>query len=95
MTKAPKFDGTQPCATADPELFFPEGGSSVHQKHKKLVEPLCNSCQFSTECLQYALESDVLGIWAATTERERQLIRRKTGIKIKHYMYKDLEKLLK
>lgn len=75
-TKAPKFDGSQACAEVDPELFFPE---EANQSRKQMVtiRKVCGSCAFKSPCLQYALDNpDLVGIWAATTEKERRFIRR-------------------
>lgn len=93
MVKAPNFDGTQPCAKMDPELFFPEGSSSAVVKARKLLAPVCNSCAFKEPCLDYALRTDVQGIWAGTTETDRKIIRRKRGIKDVQYLYLTVDKL--
>ena len=75
-TKAPYFDGSQVCAQTDPELFFPENSSEV-RNHLKIVKPLCNSCEFKTPCLEYALKyPELQGIWAGTSENERRIMRR-------------------
>ena len=75
-TNAPFFDGSQVCAQVDPELFFPDNpAESVI--NMKLVKPLCKSCEFQTECLEYALSNrELLGIWAGTTEKDRARLRR-------------------
>lgn len=93
MSQAPHFDGTQPCSSMDPELFFPEGSSSAVVKAKKELAPICNSCKFQDPCLTYALHNDVQGIWAGTTDSERKLIRRKSGIKDVNYMYLSIDRL--
>jgi hypothetical protein len=36
---------------------------------------LCNSCNFSKECLDYALHTDVQGIWGGTNVKERKEMR--------------------
>ena len=90
---APAFDGTQPCASVDPELFFPEGPSNVHLSAKRAITPICGSCEFSAPCLDYALKNDVQGLWAGTTEPDRKAIRRKKGIKIENYLFLTMDKL--
>ena len=95
MNKAPSFDGTQPCAQIDPELFFPEPTASAITKAKKTAEPICGSCSFQEPCLDYALHHDVQGIWAATAESDRKQIRRKRGIKNIDYMYLTIDRLTK
>ena len=74
--KAPSFDGTQPCAQTDPELFFPDtAGASV--KGKQIVKRICAQCEFQTPCLEYALENDVFGTWGGMLESERRAIKRR------------------
>lgn len=90
---APSFDGTQPCASVDPELFFPEGSSNVHAAAKKAITPICNSCEFIEPCLDFALRHDVQGLWAGTTEPDRKLIRRRTGVKIENYLFLTMDRL--
>lgn len=79
--KAPYFDGSQLCAQVDPELFFPNNaGESA--KLKRVVIPICKKCEFQTECLEYALNSDVYGIWAGTSEIDRVQMRRRLNIRV-------------
>lgn len=90
---APSFDGTQPCAQVDPELFFPEGSSNSIGTALKTVTPICRSCPFKEPCLDYALHNDVQGLWAATTDKQRRELRRKLKIKDVNYMYLTIDKL--
>lgn len=73
---APFFDGTQPCAQVDPELFFPENGG-----HGNAAKRLCTTCEFRAACLDYALHERVnglpiFGIWGGTSEPQRRALRR-------------------
>lgn len=76
----PKFDGSQPCRQVDPDIFFPEKFNkkiSARQAIKEAKE-VCASCKFQVDCLNYALsDSELLGIWAGTTEKDRALMRRR------------------
>jgi hypothetical protein len=74
--KAPFFDGTQPCREIGPDLFFAEDNSEA-EKLKALVKPICGKCQFNSECLEWALVNNELGIWAGTTDLDRQRLKRK------------------
>jgi hypothetical protein len=75
-TKAPKFDGSQACTQVDPELFFPED-SNQSRRQMPVIRNMCNACKFKDPCLEYAVKhSELVGIWAATTEKERRFIRR-------------------
>jgi len=73
--KAPYFDGTQPCAQTDPELFFPESAGEAN-KSKRLIKTICNSCSFKVECLEYSLTTDVQGAWGGLLETERKSMKR-------------------
>lgn len=58
------------CRGVDPDLFFPERGSS--QREAKAV---CAGCEVRAECLAEGLHETV-GIWGGTSERERRVLRR-------------------
>jgi WhiB family redox-sensing transcriptional regulator len=69
--KAPFFDGSQPCAQIDSELFFPESAGQAAQV-KSTIRKICGSCDFQSECLEYALNTNSFGIWGGTLETERR-----------------------
>ena len=72
---APSFDGTQPCAQMDPEIFFPHPSDREGIANAKTI---CNTCEFVDACLKYAVnEPSIQGIWGATTQRQRETIRAK------------------
>jgi len=73
--KAPYFDGTQPCAQTDPELFFPETAGEANRS-KKFIRMICSSCSFKVECLEYSLTTDVHGAWGGYLETERKEMKR-------------------
>lgn len=61
------------CAQTDPEAFFPEKGGSTREAKK-----ICQQCDVSAECLEYALANDErFGIWGGLSERERRRLRRR------------------
>lgn len=59
------------CAQADPELWFPEIGSTGHAAKR-----ICQQCPVIEECLAYAVEHGEMGIWGGTSERQRTATRR-------------------
>ena len=67
------------CVTADPELFFPVGESSLaSQDQIKRAKVICGLCEVTEQCLQYALESGQdFGIWGGLTEDERRELKRR------------------
>ena len=68
------FDGTQLCATVDPEIFFPE--NYVDKEPIEIAKAICNDCWLKNQCLEFSMhESD--GIWGGTTPMERKRLRRK------------------
>jgi WhiB family transcriptional regulator, redox-sensing transcriptional regulator len=62
------WQGKALCATADPDIFFPEKGASPRE-----AKEICGRCEVTTECLRYAVENDEwFGIWGRHTARERR-----------------------
>lgn len=78
---APRFDGTQACADADLELFFPSQGRNATVSVGK-AKALCQACPFARPCLEYAVWAQgvagryVDGVWGGTTAGQRAHIRR-------------------
>ena len=73
-TNAPYFDGTQPCAETDPEIYFPEKGCNGSEV--RLAINICKRCEFQAPCLEYALQEPQEGIWGGTTYQQRKRLRR-------------------
>lgn len=68
-----------PCAEVDIDLFFPlEGGRRPKQYEAAMTA--CSVCPVKNECFDYAIHTDVLGIWAGTTYDQRKSYRRTHGI---------------
>jgi len=65
-----------PCATVDPDTFFPDRGDNAGVEAARGV---CRSgCPAFDGCLEYVLaRPGLLGVWAATTPDERGAIRRR------------------
>jgi WhiB family redox-sensing transcriptional regulator len=60
------------CMGVDPELFFPERGSSTRE-----AKEVCRGCVVRIECLEFAIaNSEKFGIWGGMSERERRRVRR-------------------
>lgn len=58
------------CAAADPQDFFPEGKNKREQEYN--AKQICASCPISAECLQFAVDNQLMGIWGGTTDEERR-----------------------
>jgi len=87
VATAPYFDGTQLCMQMDSNVFFPEAKdartSPDKMKYKDevtMAKNVCNTCHFVIDCLKYALDNDVVGIWGATDTKEREQIRKQMNI---------------
>ncbi len=60
------------CMGVDPDLFFPERGSSTRE-----AKEVCRGCVVLEDCLEYALANgEKFGIWGGLSERERRRLRR-------------------
>lgn len=60
------------CMGVDPELFFPERGSSTRE-----AKEVCRGCVVAEDCLEFAIANgEKFGIWGGMSERERRRVRR-------------------
>lgn len=67
------------CMGVDPDLFFPERGSSTRE-----AKEVCRGCVVREECLEYAVTyGEKFGIWGGLSERERRKIRRRRTLEAK------------
>jgi WhiB family redox-sensing transcriptional regulator len=66
------WQGQANCMGVDPELFFPERGSSTRE-----AKEVCRGCVVRVECLEFAIANgEKFGIWGGMSERERRRVRR-------------------
>ncbi|MFJ4091459.1 WhiB family transcriptional regulator [Kitasatospora sp. NPDC089913] len=67
------------CRGSDPELFFPigSGTSFATLAQSDEAKAVCGRCPVARECLEWALNVAVEGVWGGTTETERRAIRRR------------------
>ncbi len=62
------------CRGIDTNLFFPPPSEEVSPE----VKAMCRSCPVREPCLDYALRDwTLVGIWAGTSNKERQRLRRR------------------
>src|SRR5579862_3178535 len=60
------------CMGVDPDLFFPERGSSTRE-----AKEVCRGCVVREDCLNFAIANgEKFGIWGGMSERERRRVRR-------------------
>lgn len=60
------------CASADPEIWFPEKGGST-----KEAKRVCGRCVVRADCLEYAIDTGQrFGIWGSMSERDRRRLQR-------------------
>jgi WhiB family redox-sensing transcriptional regulator len=69
------------CRDADPDLFFPisTSGKSVAQIDK--AKAVCRACPVCGPCLRWAVDSGSAGVWGATTEDERRIVRHQITVR--------------
>jgi WhiB family redox-sensing transcriptional regulator len=59
------------CRGRDPNIFFPENNRWAEQVAKRI----CLGCPVMAQCMDYAITHDEVGIWGATTDRDRRKIK--------------------
>lgn len=61
-----------PCASLDPDLFFPKAGAAVSELNA--IRRICGRCPRREICRQVG-EHEPAGIWGGTTTNERKVAR--------------------
>jgi len=51
-----------------------------------IAKSLCHTCPIMYECAQYAIQTDVEGIWGGTNEKERRAIQQAQKIEVFRYV---------
>jgi len=71
--------GDDACRTAEPELFYPVGVSSLEAKQAiREAKAICLGCAVLEKCRTYALQNkEEFGIWGGLTENERKEVWRR------------------
>ena len=65
------------CRHIDPDLFFPVGMTGPAIEQIEAAKRVCDACEVSEPCLEFALESNQeSGVWGGTSEEERRKLRR-------------------
>ena len=67
------------CASTDSEAFFTVEGSSTYP-NIFMLRRICGGCTVVNDCLDYALNHEVMGYWGNTTELQRRRMRQKLNI---------------
>lgn len=61
----------------NPDIFFPrQRGRNARQKSSLAAKAICEQCPVIAECLHYAVENHMPGIWGGTLDEERTLRKR-------------------
>ena len=72
-------------AVVDPEWFFPPP-PAAGQPHPRVfaaqARQVCAGCPVRVACQEYALHEPVQGIWGGLSDDERDVMRRRRGIRL-------------
>jgi len=81
----PDWPGRPACRDADPDLFFAPNLPRVagerepeadRQERIAAAKAVCARCPIAEECLRFALEHDLTGVWGGKSREERRLMLR-------------------
>ncbi|MEI7654658.1 MAG: WhiB family transcriptional regulator [Actinomycetota bacterium] len=65
------------CRDTEPDLFFPVGSTGMALDQIEAAKRVCNACDASKSCLEFALATNQeSGVWGGTTEEERRKLRK-------------------
>lgn len=80
------FEEMPSCASADPELFFPQESEpypgKIVSRYTDIAaaKKICAGCPIKFECLDYGLKHAEIGIWGGLTESQRDSLRKTNRI---------------
>lgn len=66
----PLFDGSQLCASNDPEIWFTETKRGI-----EAAKSVCRQCPIRTPCGQYAIANGEYGVWGGLSDDDRAKLR--------------------
>jgi hypothetical protein len=61
------------CRDEDTNLFFPARGH-YGPEERQYIESMCGRCAITAQCLDYAVDNRVLGVWGGLSHRKRRVI---------------------
>ena len=68
----PRFEQAKCAQVEDKDLFFPDNRTQEAERLHQL-KAICASCLHSKECLEYAIDKEILtGVWGGTSPQERE-----------------------
>ncbi len=71
------MDGTQACANADPDMFFPPRQAYIDAEPAIRV---CRRCPLRPKCGLWAINTrQEIGVWGGMTPRQRRAVVAKNG----------------
>lgn len=76
------FDTTlSACREYPTDWWYPLKGREAHAASRDAIR-ICFRCSVRNECLRYALEHETHGIWGGMRESEREIERRRRGVRL-------------
>lgn len=76
------------CTGKPVDWFFPEAPRTRQSMiNNREALRICSECNIVDDCLQYALEFEIHGIWGGTMPKEREEMRRSRGVRLRQRQY--------
>jgi len=71
------------CETVGGDFWFPDAKIDIKSiEDTKYAVSICNRCPHQRECAEWGIKKEYFGIWGGITQRQRQKIRDKRGIRL-------------
>lgn len=77
--KYPEFTGYEPCATADPELWFTDDKNNTIWL-RATIGRICGACPMFDDCREWGIRHEKYGWWGGLSPMDRVRYRRTHGI---------------
>ena len=79
--RRPAYTGSEPCASIGSDVYIYDE-TQPPRRTKEIMRVACNECPLVQECFTWALYRERYYFYAATTAKDREIIRRKHKIRL-------------
>lgn len=70
------------CSESEPDMFFADADGPNYYQLLNTARRTCTGCPYQLECLTYAVENSVEGVWGGTSDGERRKMRESGKIEL-------------
>lgn len=74
--------GDANCLESEPDMFFAETDGPNYYQLLNSARRVCTGCPYQLECLTFAVEENLEGVWGGTSDGERRRMKESGKIEL-------------